>query len=661
MKQKLLLFCILAVSLFSKAQNVGIGTITPQATLDVKGNHRFGGTSTYMSFDTLSGKMIWGNSYLFAPVSQTLMKHSAAADGLFYNNTAPVSGQLEYRNAAGNPVFYTNFINGNGYFSGNVGIGATTPQAKLHIISTGNEVARLDADEPFLSLYSNGVYKGYFWKSPNSIEIGSASGSGLPVTLAPDGYQRVFVTPAGNVGIGTGSPLARLHVEDSSILFSAAGDIPATPGNTPISGAGRRMMWYPDKAAFRAGYVFAANWDKDNVGEYSIAMGFDTKASGDYSTAMGAGTIASGYASAAMGNYNIASGSTSIAMGNSNVASGENSTAMGSSNAASGTNSTAMGYYTIASGYFSTAMGELSDATGIASTAMGLSTTASGAISTAMGIETTASGDGSTALGSNTIAKAVGSLSAGIYNDDTDSPNPITAAPTDRIFQIGNGTSSVRSNALTVLRNGNTGIGVLVPDYKLDVGARMRIRSTVGNTAGIWLNNDANNATPAFIGMRSDNLVGFYGNGAPNSGWGFLMNTTNGRIGIGTDNPTQALHVVGNICATGTIGACSDVRYKKDFTPVSHALHSVLSLNGFYYRWRKEEYPRMQFTSSRQLGFSAQEVEKLFPEIVMTDAKGYKSVDYARLAPVLVEAIKEQQKQIDELQRSIEQLLKNKQ
>jgi len=46
-------------------------------------------------------------------------------------------------------------------------------------------------------------------------------------------------------------------------------------------------------------------------------------------------------------------------------------------------------------------------------------------------------------------------------------------------------------------------------------------------------------------------------------------------------------------------------------------------------------FPDMQFTDNRQIGFSAQEVEKLFPEVVMTDVNGYKSVDYGRLTPVL--------------------------
>jgi hypothetical protein len=64
----------------------------------------------------------------------------------------------------------------------------------------------------------------------------------------------------------------------------------------------------------------------------------------------------------------------------------------------------------------------------------------------------------------------------------------------------------------------------------------------------------------------------------------------------------------------------------------------------------------MKFNTERQIGFSAQEVEKLFPEIVKTDANGYKSVDYARLTPVLVEAIKEQQQKIDKLEEQLNEV-----
>jgi hypothetical protein len=120
-----------------------------------------------------------------------------------------------------------------------------------------------------------------FWFNDGSqwqqMSGGSAALSGTA------GYLAKFTGPgaAGNsqlydngqyVGIGTTSPLARLHVIDSSVLFSAAGDIPATIQNTPISKNGRRMMWYADKAAFRVGYTVYDEWDSVNIGKYSVGM-----------------------------------------------------------------------------------------------------------------------------------------------------------------------------------------------------------------------------------------------------------------------------------------------------------------------------------------------------------------------------------------------------
>ena len=113
MKKKLLLLLFLATTFFANAQNVGIGTTTPQATLDVKGNIRTGGINNFILYDSLSGKITWTNSNLWVTSPQYLMKHSALAEGLYSNGA-----QLEYRNQLGNPIFYTNWSNGNGYFSG---------------------------------------------------------------------------------------------------------------------------------------------------------------------------------------------------------------------------------------------------------------------------------------------------------------------------------------------------------------------------------------------------------------------------------------------------------------------------------------------------------------------------------------------------------------
>jgi hypothetical protein len=98
---------------------------------------------------------------------------------------------------------------------------------------------------------------------------------------------------------------------------------------------------------------------------------------------------------------------------------------------------------------------------------------------------------------------------------------------------------------------GNVGIGVSDPTEKLDVGSRMRLRSGSATlTAGIWLNNPTNTAAIAFIGIPQNNAVGFYGNV---SGWGLIMNTTTGNVGIGTLNPTYKLSVKGNIRCTEVV------------------------------------------------------------------------------------------------------------
>ena len=122
----------------------------------------------------------------------------------------------------------------------------------------------------------------------------------------------------------------------------------------------------------------------------------------------------------------------------------------------------------------------------------------------------------------------------------------------------------------------------------------------------------------------------------------------NGNIGIGTTTPTEKLHVVGNICYTGTSATCSDRRYKKDIRPIKNSLAAINAIEGIYYKWKTNKFTDKAFSKNRQIGFIAQEVEKYFPEVVLTDDAGYKSVDYGRLTPVLFRAIKEQQEIIEQ-------------
>jgi hypothetical protein len=121
------------------------------------------------------------------------------------------------------------------------------------------------------------------------------------------------------------------------------------------------MMWYPEKAAFRAGRVGrnkdGTQWNAAKVGDYSAAFGVDTKANEFAATAMGSETTASEPSATAMGFETTASGRQATAMGRETTASGRQATAMGESTTASSINTTAMGRGTTASGLRATAMG----------------------------------------------------------------------------------------------------------------------------------------------------------------------------------------------------------------------------------------------------------------------------------------------------------------
>ncbi len=126
-------------------------------------------------------------------------------------------------------------------------------------------------------------------------------------------------------------------------------------------------------------------------------------------------------------------------------------------------------------------------------------------------------------------------------------------------------------------------------------------------------------------------------------------------VGIGTQAPTEKLFVDGNICATGFIGPCSDARYKKNVDLIDGALEVICKLQGVRFDWRTDEFPDKHFSDREQVGLIAQEVKKVVPEVVNQGTDGFYSVDYSRLAPILIEAVKEQQKTIESLQRKLEE------
>ena len=334
----------------------------------------------------------------------------------------------------------------------------------------------------------------------------------------------------------------------------------------PTLSNGPNLIWHPGKAAFRVGYASEQSWGSAMLGESSFAAGSFTKA---------------------LGNSSIALGTSSVAEADGSVSIGTNCQAKAIKSTAIGAEASALENYAVAIGY-----------------------------------NTSSQGKASSSFGWGTYSKAVGSTSIGTFNDNSDNPSPTVVNPGDRIFQVGNGTSNAStSNAFTILRNGNTGIGnnTFSPQFPLDLAGRMRVRHN-GETAGIHFNNSANN-TDGFVGMKTDDEIGLY----INNGWRFWVTSSNA-------------YVNGNLVNT------SDVRLKNRITAISKSLKSLKLIKGYHYYWKDSNLGQ-----GWQTGLIAQEIEQVFPELVSVGEDGYKAVNYIGLIPHLIEAVKELDKRTEEV------------
>jgi trimeric autotransporter adhesin len=175
--------------------------------------------------------------------------------------------------------------------------------------------------------------------------------------------------------------------------------------------------------------------------------------------------------------------------------------------------------------------------------------------------------------------------------------------------------------------------------------------------------------TPSFASMPAGQAVAIYGNGINN--WGTWAGYFDGDVMIngsvtasGQTAPAPpppgpaALTVNGNaVTMAGAWYIASDKRYKQDIKKMENVSEKLGRLNGYTYKFSEVIFKdKSNWNTKGQLGFIAQEMQEVFPELVMQNKDGYLAVNYQGLVPVLVEGFKEQQATIAAQQQQIEEL-----
>lgn len=512
------------------------------------------------------------------------------------------------------------------------------------------------------------------------------------LVIATNNLEQMRITSSGNIGIGTQTPRAPLHLQGGN-GFLAEGTFTGVSGTMPVSGYGARMLWYTAKAAFRAGSAYT-QWDDINIGNYSLATGTNTTASGTSSVALGYGntasgisstalgynttasgqdgismgdlsqatgpistatgysTTASGYCSFTSGTYTIASGQHSVAFGyscqaqdNGSFAAGESCTAaainciaLGNRSAAMGTNSIVLGSLDSANGANSIAIGDGNKSTGIGCITIGINNKAIGVSSLAMGGQTTSSGQLSTSMGNNTSALAGSSTAMGYYT--TASGDTSTAIG---VYTRASGSGSIAMGAYTVASG----------PYSFAAGAYTTASGT--NTAAMGYNTSALSFNEMAVGEHNTS----YSPGSTTTWVGTDRIFVVGN-GVVPGPASDAFLVLKNGNTYNTSGAWiafSDARIKNVNGNFTDGLNVIRQINPVRYRYNDSAPCK---SDAEQIGVIAQDLEKVAPYMVSKrengEFKDLREVNTQAYTFLLINSIKEQQAMIDQQNKRIEKL-----
>ena len=231
---------------------------------------------------------------------------------------------------------------------------------------------------------------------------------------------------------------------------------------------------------------------------------------------------------------------------------------------------------------------------------------------------------------------------------------------------VGTGTTAVLQPTNLHWDNSTSrlGIGTTNPSYQLHVVGAIATDNSLmtrnSNNVHSFMYVDATNIS-TYDNDTSALSAGHLFRTWSNTVWvNALRIMPSGVVGIRKDIPSYTLDVNGSVAGTSAYNNTSDRRLKQDIQPITGALDKVLALQGVTFNWNKTVDPSLNLDDRNHLGFIAQDVEPVLPQVVSTasDAMQTKSLAYGDIVPVLAEAIKDLKAENDALKAELADIKK---
>lgn len=204
--------------------------------------------------------------------------------------------------------------------------------------------------------------------------------------------------------------------------------------------------------------------------------------------------------------------------------------------------------------------------------------------------------------------------------------------------------SLAEGSHISIADNGSGTVTISAQIENDDVGWYQNGNQNIESSGSVAITGSFTSKGGATLGDAGGDVITVTGQLTGSSGGYF-----NGNVGIGVAPDGNYGLVLPNDATTGQIKATSYITYsdetlKRDIKPIRNSIDKIRLMRGVTYKTHKSSKP--------EIGLIAQEVNKIVPEVVDTTS-GLLGIDYSRLTPILIEALKEQQKQIDELKLQI--------